>query len=89
MKSTALTLGDHPQIPLTILSVGLLGGLLTAGHTAALTYPYYIGTTFMWTHSLWQIWSADINDSKNLWIRFNSNKYSGGLLSLAIVAGHF
>jgi len=33
--------------------------------------------------------SADIHDSRNLWIRFNSNKYAGGVLTLSIIAGHF
>lgn len=89
VKSTALYLGDKPQLPLSALSVGMLGGLCLAGNAAALSAPFYVGAAAMWGHSLWQIWTADINDSKNLWTRFNSNKYSGGVLALSIVAGHF
>ena len=43
----------------------------------------------MYSHTLWQIWTADINNSNNLWLRFNSNIYSGGILTAAIIAGHF
>lgn len=89
MKSTALYLGDRPQIPLTILSFGMLGGLLMSGHAAGLTLPFYCGATAMWSQVMWQIWTADINNPKNIWTRFNSNKYSGGLLTAAIIAGHF
>jgi 4-hydroxybenzoate polyprenyltransferase len=67
----------------------MLGGLCLAGSTAGLSLPFYVGASAMWGHSLWQIWTADINDPKNLWLRFSSNKYSGGVLALGIVAGHF
>jgi 4-hydroxybenzoate polyprenyltransferase len=89
VKSTALTLGDRPQVPLSVLSVGMLSGLCLAGASCDLSAPFYCGAAAMWGHSLWQIWTADINDSKNLWARFSSNKYSGGLLAASIVAGHF
>lgn len=89
MKSTALYLGERPQLPLTALSLGMLGGLCVAGTTAGLSAPYFAGAAAMWGHSLWQIWTADINDPANLWRRFSSNKYSGGVLAVAIVAGHF
>jgi hypothetical protein len=29
------------------------------------------------------------NDNENLWRRFNANKYTGGCIALAVVAGHF
>lgn len=89
VKSTSLHLGDHPQWPLTAISTGLLGGLLLTGATNDLTLPYYLGTAGMYSHVLWQIWTARLDDSSNLWSRFSSNKYSGGLFAAAIVAGHF
>ena len=67
----------------------MLGGLCLAGSAAHLTAPFYCGAALMWSQSLWQIWTADVNDPRNLWVRFNSNKYSGGFLAAAIVAGHF
>eukprot|EP00597_Dinobryon_sp_UTEXLB2267_P006008 CAMPEP_0170079676 /NCGR_PEP_ID=MMETSP0019_2-20121128/15995_1 /TAXON_ID=98059 /ORGANISM="Dinobryon sp., Strain UTEXLB2267" /LENGTH=250 /DNA_ID=CAMNT_0010293247 /DNA_START=232 /DNA_END=984 /DNA_ORIENTATION=- len=89
VKSTSLFFGDNPQGPLSIISLGLLGGLLATGINSGLTAPYYVGVGGMWLHVLWQIWTADLDDKENLWRRFNSNKYSGGLLALAIAAGHF
>jgi 4-hydroxybenzoate polyprenyltransferase len=59
------------------------------GYNSGLTLPFYIGVIGVSGHLLWQIWTADINDSKNLWKRFNSNKYAGLLVTGAIVAGHF
>ena len=82
-------LGNHPQIPLSIISTGMIGGLACTGYFSDLTLPYYCGVSLMYLHTLWQIWTADINDSKNLWLRFESNIYSGGILTAAIIAGHF
>lgn len=89
VKSASLYLGENPQIPLSIISTGLLIGLLTTGMNSGLSAPYYVGVSAMWSQLLWQIWTADVNNPKNLWARFNSNKYSGGFLTAAIIAGHF
>jgi hypothetical protein len=37
-------------------------------------------------HLCWQVWSADLNDSANLWARFQSNVYVGAGLTAAIIA---
>ena len=63
--------------------------MLLTGYVNDLTLPYYVGSVGMWSHVLWQIWTANLNDSSNLWSRFSSNKYSGGLFTVAIIAGHF
>ena len=84
-----LYLGDRPQVPLTVISAGMLAGLMTTGYLADLSLPYYLGATGAWSHVLWQIWTADINDGKNLWDRFRSNTYTGALITAAIMAGHF
>jgi 4-hydroxybenzoate polyprenyltransferase len=89
LKSTALTLGDEPQLALSGLSLGVLGGLVAAGSAASLSAPFFLGAAGMWTHCLWQIWTADVCDPANLWRRFSSNQYSEGLLAAAIVAGHY
>lgn len=89
MKSTSLYLGDNPQLPLTGISCVMYSGLLLSGYSSDLSAYYYAGASAMWAQILWQIWTADVNDSSNLWARFNSNKISGGLLTAAIVAGHF
>jgi len=67
----------------------MISNLALAGYASGLSMPYYVGIGAVGGHLLWQIWSADVNDSKNLWARFNSNKYAGALVTAAIVAGHF
>lgn len=89
LKSTALHLGDYPQKPLSIIAGLSTAGLAAAGYLADLSWPFYLGTAAVSTHLLWQIWSANINNPQNLWYRFNSNKYLGGLVAASIIAGHF
>lgn len=67
----------------------MLGGLLATGLIADLTAPFYVGTTGIWGHVLWQIWTADVNNPQNLWKRFSSNIYTGAAVTAAIIAGHF
>lgn len=89
LKSAALFLGDKPQIPLTLLSCGMIGCLGAAGYATGLTAPYFVGVGATGAHLLWQVWTADINNSSNLWARFSSNQYTGALVAASIVAGHF
>ena len=87
LKSTSLYLGDRPQVPLTICSVAMATGLVSAGAAAELATPYYLGAATAVCHTLWQIWTADIDDPSNLWARFESNKYTGAMVTAALVAG--
>lgn len=67
----------------------MLGGLLATGYIADLTTPYYLVTSAVWSQVLWQIWTADLNNSKNLWDRFSSNIYTGAAITGGIMLGHF
>jgi 4-hydroxybenzoate polyprenyltransferase len=87
LKSTALYLGESPQIPLSLMAGGMISGLLITGYTGGLSTPYYLLIGGAGSHLLWQIWSADLNDASNLWYRFDSNKYIGGVIAAAIVGG--
>jgi hypothetical protein len=145
LKSTSLHLGDKPQIALTGIASGMIGGLTLTGYNSELSAPFYAGVVMVRVSSfffslertdrsfnlslnlslnldldlylsflfyyvsnflfiylilflsifkvggqlLWQIWTADLNNSKNLWQRFNSNKYTGAVVTAAIIAGHF
>lgn len=89
LKSTSLHLGDKPQVALTAIASGMMGGLALTGYSTGLTLPFYVGVGAVGGHLMWQIWTADLNDSKNLWSRFSSNKYTGAAVTAAIVAGHF
>jgi 4-hydroxybenzoate polyprenyltransferase len=89
LKSTSLHLGDNPQVALTAIASGMIGGLALTGYSTGLTLPFYVGVGAVGGHLMWQIWTADLNDSKNLWSRFSSNKYTGAAVTAAIVLGHF
>lgn len=89
LKSTALTLGDKPQMSLSGFATAMAGGLTLAGLSSELTYPFYLGVSGVYTHLMWQIWTADIDNPQNLWQRFASNQYTGAVVTAAIVAGHF
>lgn len=56
LKSTALTLGDSPQWPLTLISVGMATGLVLTGVSSQLSDVYYCGVAAMWSQLIWQIW---------------------------------
>ena len=89
LKSTSLYLGDQPQWPLTGIATGMIGGLLLTGINNDLSSNFYLGTALVSGQTMWQIWTADINDEKNLWKRFDSNKYTGAAIMASIIAGHF
>ena len=57
------------------------------GYIIELSLPNYLGTNLFFFQLLWQIWSADLNSSTNLWKRFDSNKYAGSLIFLSILSG--
>lgn len=89
LKSTSLHLGDNPQVSLTAIASGMIGGLVLTGYTSGLSTPFYFGVACVSGQLLWQVWTADLNDSKSLWVRFSSNKYTGALVTASIIAGHF
>ena len=67
-----------------------LGFMFNSFYTAGLTNNFIVPFSIAGGHLLWQVWSADINDSSNLHKRFISNGYIfGPLISLSIIAGHF
>lgn len=90
LKSTALTLGDDPRVPLSCLSVAMASFLALAGHGAALGPSFYVGTVAVGSHLLWQVHSARYTggDRENLWLRFSANKYTGAVVAAAIVTGN-
>lgn len=89
VKSTPLLFGDHPQAVLSLIAGGMTSGLCGAGSLVGLTAPFYVGVAGVTGHMLWQIWTADVSDSRNLWLRFSSNRYVGAAVTASIVAGHF
>lgn len=83
-----LLLGDQPQLPLTAVAAAMTAGLVGCGVVSELNPLYYLGVSAATAHVLWQIWTANINDSSNLWTRFHSNQYTGAIITAAIITGH-
>jgi 4-hydroxybenzoate polyprenyltransferase len=55
--------------------------------TNQLSLPFYVLVAGSGAHILWQVWSADVMCPHNLWSRFDSNKYIGGVIAVAIISG--
>lgn len=90
VKSFALFLGDKPQLPFTAIATGMIGGLLYTGHLADLSSWYYMGILGQIAPMmLHQIWTADLDNPKNLWDKFKSNNLIGASITAWIAAGHF
>ena len=89
MKSTSLYFGDRPQLILGGLSAAALAGFAGAGFVAELTTPFYVCLGAVAGHFGWQVATINVEDRRNLWDRFASNRYVGLAMTGAIIAGHF
>ena len=82
LKSTALTFGENTKPILSVLAATTWAGWMTAGYNCGLGVPweapyYYVGCSAAAAHLLWQVQSADLNNSENLAYRFRSNNLVG------------
>jgi 4-hydroxybenzoate polyprenyltransferase len=62
---------------------------LYVGQVADLAAIYNVGAMTAYSHLLWQIHTADLNEPHNLAERFRSNQAVGAILFGSIVAGKF
>jgi len=94
LKSTALTFGEEGTKPiLTGLTALTWGSWMLAGYNNGygeiLDAPYYyVGVSTAASHLLWQIYTADLNNTKNLAERFRSNNMVGWIVFGSCVAGN-
>jgi len=94
LKSTALTFGEEGTKPiLTGLTTLAWGSWMLAGYNNGygeiLDAPYYyVGVSTAASHLLWQIYTADLNNTKNLAERFRSNNMVGWIVFGSCVAGN-
>ena len=87
LRSTALHFAENTKPILSAFSAAMVGGLALSGYEAGLSWPFFVGTGATAAHLAWQIASADLEDSKNLWARFESNKWVGMGIFASVVAG--
>lgn len=90
LKSTALTFGSdvtrHKQILHGFAALTWMQ-LLLAGHGTDMSLAYSLGVTAAYSHLIWQIQTADLDNAHNLAQRFRSNTTVGGIIFASIVAG--
>jgi len=89
LKSTALHFGTNTKPILYGFSALVFSGWLITGYNIGFTSPlYYLGCSTACSHLLWQVYTADLENSENLAERFQSNQYVGGIMFLSCVAGN-
>jgi 4-hydroxybenzoate polyprenyltransferase len=89
IKSTALTFGSSTKPILHGFALISYGSWLLAGYYGDVANVYYCtGITGAYTHLLWQIETADLDNPQNLWDRFRSNQSVGAIVFGSIVVGN-
>ena len=88
LKSTALYFGENTKPILYCFAGSTLVGWDLAGYYAGFSHPaFYVGTFVSFSHLIWQIKSATLDDPSNLAYRFKSNNQVGALMFLTCVTG--
>lgn len=92
LKSTALTFGSdvdrHKQILHAFAAMTYVQWLLAGYNMEDISMlPYGVGMTAAYSHLIWQIQTAELDNPHNLAERFRSNATVGGVVFASIVAG--
>jgi len=88
LKSTALHFGAETKPILQGFALVSMANWCMAGYSLGYTSPfYYAGCTLAWSHLVWQIHSADLDEPRNLAERFRSNNQVGAIMFVSCIAG--
>lgn len=74
VKSTALLFGDRTKHWLSGFGAIVISGLAITGKMVNQTWPYYFALTITALQLSWQIGFVNINDPKDCWNKFASNR---------------
>ena len=85
IKSTAILFGKKTKLCLCMLYLLMILNLVSTGIVFQLTSSFYLITTVIFLHLMWQIYTLDINDPKNCLSRFKSNRWVGLAMLAAII----
>ena len=85
IKSTAILFGKKTKLCLCILYLLMILNLVSTGIVFQLTPSFYLITTVIFLHLMWQIYTLEINDPKNCLSRFKSNRWVGLAMLAAII----
>ncbi|XP_070553589.1 4-hydroxybenzoate polyprenyltransferase, mitochondrial-like [Ptychodera flava] len=89
VKSSALKLADNTKLALSGFAGVMVSGMAVAGIANEQALPYYIGVAATAAHLARQIYTVDLDNPKDCWNKFDSNKYLGIIIFLAIMAGTY
>jgi len=85
IKSTAILFGKKTKLCLCMLYLLMILNLVSTGIVFQLTSSFYLITTIIFLHLMWQIYTLEINDPKNCLSRFKSNRWVGLAMLAAII----
>ena len=88
VKSSALALGARTRPWLFVfygVAVAIWAG---AGVTAGMAWPFWVGLGLVLLQLLWQAVRVDTESSEDCLAKFRSNRWTGWLLLIGIVAAH-
>ena len=85
IKSTAILFGKKTKLCLCMLYLLMILNLVSTGIVFQLTSSFYLITTVIFLHLMWQIYTLEINDPKNCLSRFKSNQWVGLAMLAAII----
>ena len=88
VKSSALALGARTRpwlFVFYILAVALWGA---AGAAAGMAWPFWVGLGLVLLQLLWQAARVDTGSPEDCLAKFRSNRWTGWLLLIGVVAAH-
>lgn len=89
LKSTALHFANRTKPILNVFSALAVANWMAAGYVLEFTSPlYYCGCAAAYSHLVWQVQTADLDNPPNLAQRFKSNNHVGAIVFASCVAGN-
>ena len=88
VKSSALALGAATRPWLFVFYGAAVALWAEAGAAAAMRWPFYLGLAAALLQLCWQAATVDIDDPADCLAKFRSNRWTGWLLLIGIIAAH-
>jgi 4-hydroxybenzoate polyprenyltransferase len=88
VKSSALALGPRTRPWLFVFHATAIALWGAAGAAAGLAWPFWLALGLVLLQLCWQATMVDIDDPADCLVKFRSNRWTGWLLLLGIVAAH-
>jgi 4-hydroxybenzoate polyprenyltransferase len=88
VKSSALALGARTRPWLFVFYILAAALWAAAGAAAEMSWPFWVGLGLVLAQLLWQAGRVDTDDAADCLVKFRSNRWTGWLLLIGIVAAH-